>query len=129
MVTSSSRLAYNDVFPLLDKALAEPKGIRLRFASQELAWHFRLRLHTARRIDRKDNQMIYPDLEHPMHGRSIYDDIAARIRPDGEEGVWLYLEKISAREFEVESLSEVEEEIDDNPIPRRPVVEAIKRRV
>jgi hypothetical protein len=107
MVTSTSRLAYSDCFDLMNKAIADPKGIQVKFAQSEDAWHFRIRLHTARKIDRLDNMTTYPET-HAMHGKSVYDQLTMRIRtPDGPEGIaWLRLERIDAREFEIESLSE-----------------------
>ena len=33
MVTSTSRLAYSDCFDLMDKAIADPKSIKVKFAS------------------------------------------------------------------------------------------------
>jgi hypothetical protein len=108
MVTSTSRLAYSDCFDLMDKAIADPKGIKVRFARQEDAWHFRIRLHTARKIDRIDNKEVY-DHGHHMHGRSVYDQLTMRIRK-ADHGVWLRLERIDARVFEIESLNEPEAE-------------------
>jgi hypothetical protein len=110
MVTSTSRLAYGDCFDLMDKAIADPKGIQVKFAAGEEAWHFRIRLHTARKIDRHDNMQTYPE-SHPMHGKSVYDVLTMRIRSEGPNGMaWLRLERIDAREFEIESLSEPEVE-------------------
>lgn len=108
MVTSTSRLAYSDCFDLMDKAIADPKGIKVKFAAGEDAWHFRIRLHTARKIDRLDNKDTY-DQGHPMHGRSVYDQLTMRIRK-ADDHVWLRLERIDAREFEIESLNEPEAE-------------------
>lgn len=108
MVTSTSRLAYSDCFDLMDKAIADPKGIKIKFAAGEDAWHFRIRLHTARKIDRIDNREIY-DQGHKMHGRSVYDQLTMRIRKAGDHA-WLHLERIDAREFEIESLTEPEKE-------------------
>jgi hypothetical protein len=108
MVTSTSRLAYSDCFDLMDKAIADPKGIKIKFAAGEDAWHFRIRLHTARKIDRLDNKDIY-DQGHPMHGRSVYDQLTMRIRKTSDFA-WLRLERIDTREFEIESLTEPERE-------------------
>jgi len=108
MVTSTSRLAYSDCFELMDKAIADPKGIKVKFAAGEDAWHFRIRLHTARKIDRIDNKDIY-DVGHPMHGRSVYDQLTMRIRKSADHA-WLRLERIDTREFEIESLTEPESE-------------------
>lgn len=106
MVTSTSRLAYTDCFDLMDKAITDPKGIQVKFARQEDAWHFRIRLHTARKIDRLDNKVVYAE-GHPLYGRSVYDVLTMRIRlENGPAGpAWLRLERIDAREFIVESLN------------------------
>jgi len=87
----------------MDQAMADPKGIRIKFATKEEAWHFRIRLHTARRIDRTDNMDTY-GVGHPMYGKSAYDPLTMRIR-ERANGIWLNLEKVDAREFEVESLA------------------------
>jgi len=108
MVASYSRLAYSDCFDLFEKAIADPKGIKIKFANPDDAYHFRLRLHQARKIDRKDNTEIYEPGD-VMYGKSVYDRITCRIRNDGT-GVWLRLERVDAREFEVESLNEPEKE-------------------
>jgi hypothetical protein len=108
MVVSTSRLAYSDCFDLMDRAIADQKGIKVKFDSYDDAFNFRFRIHSARRIDRNENKQMYPE-GHPMHGRSVYDQITCRIRRfDG--GAWLRLERNDAREFEVESLSEPDEE-------------------
>ena len=106
MVTSTSRLAYSDCFDLMDKALADPTGIKVKFAAGEDAWHFRIRLHTARKIDRIDNKDVY-DERHPLYGRSVYDQLTMRIRKSAD-CAWLRLERIDTREFEIESLTEPE---------------------
>jgi hypothetical protein len=108
MVTSTSRLAYSDCFELMDKAIADPKGIKVKFATGEDAWHFRIRLHTARKIDRLDNKDTY-EQGHQLYGRSVYDQLTMRIRKASEHA-WLHLERIDAREFEIESLTEPESE-------------------
>lgn len=105
MVVSTSRLAYSDCFDLMEKAIADQKGIQIKFARYEDAHHFRLRLHASRKIDRNDNKVLYGE-EHPMHGRSVYDQLTMRIRKLGDDSAWLRLERIDAREFEIESLSE-----------------------
>lgn len=144
MAISNSRFSYGDCYDLMDKALADPKGIRIKFNSWGDALHFRLRLHTARRIDRKDNLDVFP-AEHAMHGKSPYDPLIMRLKrtADGEV-TWLRLEKVDAREFEVESLTDgdTEPELELKPIPVykpptgmmevksvRPRPEILKRRV
>lgn len=49
-------------------------------------------------------------LGHPMHGRSAYDPLTMRIREMKDGSIWLRLEKVDAREFEVLSLAEDEPE-------------------
>src|SRR4030095_8327979 len=136
MVASNSRFSYSDCYQLMDQAIADAKGIRIKFATQEEAWHFRIRLHTARRIDRTDNMETYP-LGNPMHGRSAYDPLTMRIR-ERADGLWLQLEKVDAREFEVTSLTDDEPQPDlplkPPPTPRNVVnrileVRTLKRRI
>jgi len=125
----------------MDKALADLKGIRIKFSKSGEAIHFRLRLHTARRIDRKDNLEVYPD-GHAMHGKSPYDPLVMRIIYTADDTTWLRLEKVEAREFEIESLSddELEPELEFKPEPKyqppvlevqsvRPRPDVLKRRV
>jgi len=108
MAISNSRFSYGDCYELMDKALADPKGIRIKFSSWGDALHFRLRLHTARRIDRKDNLEVFP-ADHAMHGRSPYDPLIMRLKLNQDDTTWLRLEKVDAREFEIESLDGGEE--------------------
>src|SRR6266576_3824526 len=98
----ASRLIHQDCFDLMDQAIANVKGTRIKFPDHGAAWHFRLRLHKARRIDREDNTRTF-ERDHPMYGRSIYDPLVVKIRViDGD--TWLYLEKLSVEHFVVESL-------------------------
>jgi hypothetical protein len=127
MVTSTSRLAYGDCYDLMDKAIADPKGIKIKFAQEGDASHFRIRLHTARKIDRLDNQITFEET-HPMHGRSVYDVLTMRIKPT-TNGTWLRLERIDAREFEIESLSEPEPEPELPMAAIRGPTEKIERHV
>jgi hypothetical protein len=104
MAVSTSRLAFSDCFELLERAINDEVGIRVKFASYDDAFNFRLRLHQARRIDRTDNVDSYPE-GHPLYGRSIYDQLSCKIR-NFNGGAWLRIERIDARKFEIESLSE-----------------------
>ena len=123
MVTSSSRLAFSDCFDLLEQAISDQKGIRIKFDSYDDAFNFRLRLHSARRIDRVENRLTYPE-GHPMWGRSVYDSITCRIRKTGDQA-WLRLERTDAREFEVESLSEPEEEPELSLVSPSPSIQVV----
>src|SRR5215510_14686430 len=119
MAVSTSRLAYSDCFELLERAINDPKGIRVKFASYDDAFNFRLRLHQARKIDRQDNLDAYAEGHH-MHGHSIYDPLSCKIRPFSK-GAWLLIERVDARVFEVESLSKepIETEL---PLPLPPAL-------
>ena len=68
-----------------------------------------------------------------MHGRSVYDPITCRIRKF-DSCAWLRLERTDAREFEVESLSEPDEEPELELGPAQPVqivvpIKPVRRRV
>jgi len=123
MVTSESRLAYADCYKVMEQAISDqyPKGIRIKCASYEDAMHFRLRLHKARKIDRKDNLEVYPPGDI-MHGKSVYDSLIMRIRMSVDNSAWLRLERVEAMEFEIESLEEPMIERKPEPIPQPVVV-------
>lgn len=121
MTTSNSRLAYDDAFEFMERAFeAAEKGkiLRRKFYEKEdtienrgAAIQFRARIHQARVIDRKDNKELYPEKEHPLHGRSKYDILSAQIRLEGD-CIFLYMRKISLNNYLIE-------EVDDLP-PREP---------
>lgn len=129
MVTSTSRLSYDDCFTLFEQAIHDSHGTRIKFASREAAWHFRIRFHTARAIDRKENKSIYAPGDK-LYGCSIYDPIVIQLKSiNGDH--YLYLTKRDASHFEVENLSEIEDE-PPQPIPTPLAAQGvtqIKRRV
>lgn len=92
MSLSNSRLSYSDCFKLLDQALEESRGIRVQVPNIESANYLRMRIHHARSIDRSDNKHTYEDPQHPLHGRSVYDELIVRIEESGDRG-WVYLDK------------------------------------
>jgi len=104
MAVSTSRLAFSDCFTLLERAINDEKGIRVKFATYDDAFNFRLRIHKARQIDRQDNLESYAE-GHILYGRSVYDELTCKIRLFNG-GAWLRIERLTAREFEIESLSE-----------------------
>jgi hypothetical protein len=112
MVTSTSRLAFADCYDLLDKALEAPDGIRFAVSDIGLANQFRVRLHTARRINREDNKDTY-DKDHPLYGRSIYDTLVVRIR-EIEGKVFVYITKVDATKLNIEVLNGDSESSDSN---------------
>ena len=106
MGINPSRLAYQDCYDLMEKAISSeyPGGLRVKFGSENEAINFRQRIHNARQVDRSDNSKVYPD-GHPMFARSVYDVITCRIK-DG----WLRLERVDSREFVIEPLPKSEPE-------------------
>lgn len=106
MGMNSSLLAYDDCIALFDRAIADPKGIRVTFSDEGAARKMISRLHYCRTLVRTSNVDVYPDTDHPMHGKSEYDKIIVRLRQsDGD--IYLYLEHVTAPTV-IESLSELE---------------------
>lgn len=127
MTLPTHRVAYEVEYGILDKALANEIGARIRMPSHESANHLRARIHQARKIDRVENRDAY-DEGHPMHGQSVYDKLVCRIRQK-EERVYLYIEQRSAESFEVEPLgAETEEEQPPMDVKEVVVAEPLKRR-
>lgn len=114
MPVSSSRLSYSDCFTLFERALDDTKGARFQVNGGELygdAYHFRLRMHQARAIDRKDNRDLFPDPGALLHGRSVYDPLVIQIKgPDTEGKWWIYVKHTEINVEDIESLSELEAE-------------------
>lgn len=103
MTISTSRLAYEDAYKILERAINDRQGIRIHMKDADAATHFRMRLHMARKIDREDNALIYAKGEF-MHGRSEYDRLTMKIR--NEEGkIWLYLERNNVETLGIEDLT------------------------
>lgn len=107
MAMSDSRAAYIDVFKVLDQAMEDPVGVRIKFTDNGDAMRYRLRINYARKLDRQDNREIY-DVGHKMYGRSIYDPIQAIIEKDGD-AFWLYVRKADAIPLAIENLTPAEE--------------------
>jgi hypothetical protein len=108
MSTSESRLSYPDAQAFLDAVLADDVGARRPFPNRGAAFQFRTRCHTLRKICRIDNRKVYPDPQHPLHGRSEYDAIKIRDPiKDGEGEWWIYGVRHDIGDEEIESLSEL----------------------
>lgn len=104
MATSTSRFSYQDCYDILDKAVANEKGVRFPIPDYGYGAHLRVRLHYARTIDRKENKEAY-EPGHKLHGRSIYDPIVVRLRE--EERQWfMYLERHDVASFDIQPLGE-----------------------
>lgn len=111
MPVSNSRLSYSDCFTLFDKALEDTKGARFQVSEGKHhgdAWQFRLRMHQARAIDRKDNRELY-QLGDPLYGHSVYDPLIIQIKTDTEGKYWIYVKHTEIDADQIEALSELEE--------------------
>lgn len=112
MPTPTSRLAYSDCYDLMDAALADEIGVRIPFKSRGDAMQARVRLHSARMIDREENMKIY-ERDHPLYGRSTYDRLIVQIPSylqedsKGNYSYFVYVRRIAAFE-NVELLSGIE---------------------
>lgn len=104
MTAPTTRLAYNDAFEAMNKALDDPTGIRIQVGSLPEAYTLRSRLHYARRIDRRDNTNLEETDE--LYGRSAFDPLIVRIKQDEEGEWWVYIERSTLKHNVIESLSE-----------------------
>lgn len=111
MTASTSRLAYHDCFDILDRAMADDIGTRIKFSAYGDASHFRMRIHRARVIDRDENRRLYDD-DHHMWGKSIYDILKVTVDKESDDIWWLYVKKFDTSNFVVEDLSSLEENTD-----------------
>lgn len=110
MPIATNRMSYTDCYEMFEKAMADPKGIRLFFPNRKEARHYQMRLHNSRAVDRRENKLLHPDPGHKLHGQSAYDVYSIRMR-EGEDGSWfVYIEPKNKfiNEDIVESLSDVE---------------------
>jgi hypothetical protein len=104
MSYNKSLLAFDDVKPAFDRALEHPKGLRIKCETHAKAIVLRGRFNYFRGADRKENTKIYPN-DHPLWNRSIYDKLILRVPKKGSEDEnYVYLEKRSVDNFEIEDL-------------------------
>jgi len=121
MVTSMSRLAYQAEYDLLDQAIESERGVQRLFHGEEEgrgnAMNFRVRLHTARDVDRRENRKLYPP-EDPMHGQTLYAQITVR-NPywDKNKKVWvLQLVKNQIQSMVIEEIPAFRREISEEKL-------------
>jgi hypothetical protein len=123
MTTSNSRLAFHDCIEAYDRALADDFGCRIKMKNYNAAVHFRMRLHTARNLDRRDNKQLYSDREdHPLYGRSVYDVLTCKLA-NKEGHWWVYIQKMTLP-GEVEALSDLPEDAREANTYEEPQLEA-----
>lgn len=107
MPASTSRLSYCDCFDLFDKAITDAIGTRVRVKDESAAIHLKSRLHYARKLDRDENKDVY-EIGDPLYAKSRYDTIKVSSKPS-KGSWWVYLERIDATIYEVESLNGIDE--------------------
>lgn len=107
MSFSNSRQSYKDCEDFLDKALSDPTGARRFVGDHGQATYFRHRCNHFRTLDRAENSKTYKPGD-PMHGKSVYDVIALRLKQDTADDWYVYAEKWMIEEADIESLSEIE---------------------
>ena len=123
MSLPTSRGAFGDCYKVLDAALDDEKGVRVEFRTHENANYFRMRLHQARAINRKDNADTY-DRDHPLYNASPYDQLVVRLHAINGS-YWLYIEKNRVEDLgAIEPLSEVPTIEYDEPLQLQDMREA-----
>lgn len=122
MTLSTSKLAYDDCYAVMDAALADDQGARMRMADLDAATHFRMRCHQARKIDRELNAETY-EKGHALHNVSEYDRLTFKIRGGATSEVWLLVERTKIIPGEVLSLAtgeQLELELPQRALPSAP---------
>jgi len=108
MPLSNSRMAYEEEYKVMDKALEG--GVRIGYKEKADAFSFRFRMNQARQLDREFNGERYAR-DHPMHHHSEYDALTFRVRKD--KGMyWIYAE----RKVMGGVIEEITEETESEPI-------------
>ncbi len=74
--------SFRDIFEILDQAVENKEGIKIKFKTQAQATKFAHRAYRARIIDRKQ-QMLVNEVDDPKYGISVYDILSIRkLDPD-----------------------------------------------
>lgn len=133
MTASTSLLAYQDCTEYMDRALEEPKGIRIQVKDEDAAIHLRSRMHYGRKLHRQENARVYADQrDHPMYGKSPYDALVIKIKRLSE-GWYLYLERTDLATLKVESLEQVPDQPEIKPerqeVPKAVIQNIVSRRI
>lgn len=92
MSLSNSRLAYEEEYEVMDRALESAEGVRVGFDAQDDASYYRMRMNQARKLDRQFNGERYTNLNDPRRNKSQYDALSIRIRRIGNT-YWVYVAK------------------------------------
>lgn len=133
MPLPKSLQSYQDCLDAMDKAMADPMGVRVKVEDFNKGHRLRMRMHQARNLDRQSNAKIYEE-GHAMHGASVYDPLVVTIRTVGDQH-YVYITPGGVRAEEVESLSEVgDHQTEPARLPGTTemlsdIVESVKRRL
>jgi len=90
MTLPSTRNSYTAEYSLLDLALASENGIRQSCDSEGSARHLCTRLNYARKLDREENQTIFPQ-DSPEWGISPYDSLTVKMPKFADDKWWVYI--------------------------------------
>lgn len=112
MSVQKSLLSYSDCVDYFDTALRFTEGCRIPVPNANFANNLRMRLNVCRKLDRENNQILYPE-GHPMHGRSQYDKTVCRIKEENGK-VYVVLERIDISRLPVEGIGQ---ELEELPAP------------
>jgi len=110
VTTSSDILAFGAEFELFDQALASERGVQRLFAGKDgrgAAFNFRVRLHSARKHDRRHSREVY-EPGHHLYNKTPYSAITVR-EPyfDEKKDAWvLKLEKHTLEAMVVEEIDD-----------------------
>lgn len=128
MSLSKSRFAYTDCYEVLDRAMDDPSGIRVRIRDYDAALIFRSRLHYARKLKREDSERLY-EPDDPKFGVTIYDTLVVRIKNVSDQ-FFIYIEHRQTP-TDIQSLAEVEdhERLDGAHMDRRHLVDDLAQSV
>jgi len=74
-------------------------------------------MHYARKLHRESNATIYPEPDHPLHGRSPYDIITIRL--EYNDKVWVRLEPTQSFAKVIEPITDEEDRPEQTPEPER----------
>lgn len=110
MAMPNHRGAYKDCYEAYDRALADPKGIRMFFGDYGQARAYQNRLHYSRQVLREYHKSVFPK-DDPKWGLTEYDMLKVALRQDIEGDWWVYIVP-QVLPTEIQSLSEVEDDGD-----------------
>lgn len=123
MTTPNSRNAYLAYYEVLDRANDSANGIRVECKDRGEAHQYRVRLHTARQLDRALNREAREPGE-PGYGQSEYDNLVVQIKEI--KSVWWVYIKPSRLPNKIEELppdgsqdEEGTERSDSKDVPRQ----------